>query len=194
MPTTTVPPPIPLDCAAAGREWAHRLGENQFVTVSDQRHTRECSAQIANAVVGYYQQRCEAEWAPSESSNLAYNRERLRYYEQKQAAYPGEREQMVSFYRGLIARSEEQTAAAKKRVAQTCTGLARANAGLFSVGGSPATVARSGPPPAAPSSPPGGYNEQGCPKGEWVNGYTRKDGTRVQGYWRNSGRDGCGGG
>lgn len=42
--------------------------------------------------------------------------------------------------------------------------------------------------------PPGGYNDQGCPKDQWTNGYTRKDGTYVNGYWHNSPTDGCGGG
>ena len=40
--------------------------------------------------------------------------------------------------------------------------------------------------------PPGGYNDEGCPKDQWVDGYTRRDGTRVRGHWRNSGNDGCG--
>ena len=42
--------------------------------------------------------------------------------------------------------------------------------------------------------PPGGYNGAGCPRDQWVNGYFRKDGTYVDGYYRNSPTDGCGGG
>lgn len=41
---------------------------------------------------------------------------------------------------------------------------------------------------------PGGYNDQGCPRDQWVEGYVRDDGTRVDGYYRNSPHDGCGGG
>jgi hypothetical protein len=45
-----------------------------------------------------------------------------------------------------------------------------------------------------PSPPPGGYNDQGCPRDQWTNGYIRKDGTYVNGYWHNGPNDGCGGG
>jgi hypothetical protein len=39
-----------------------------------------------------------------------------------------------------------------------------------------------------------GLNDVGCPKNQWVSGYTRADGTYVAGYYRNSPSDGCGGG
>ena len=35
------------------------------------------------------------------------------------------------------------------------------------------------------------YNDAGCPKNQWVNGYTRSDGTYVNGYYRNSPSDNC---
>jgi hypothetical protein len=38
---------------------------------------------------------------------------------------------------------------------------------------------------------PGGYNDAGCPKNQWVSGYFRSDGTYVGGYWRNSPNDSC---
>lgn len=42
--------------------------------------------------------------------------------------------------------------------------------------------------------PPGGYNSSGCPRDQWTNGYTRSNGTHVDGYYHNSPYDGCGGG
>lgn len=54
------------------------------------------------------------------------------------------------------------------------------------------------PPPSytyeSPSYPPGGFNDQGCPRDQYVNGYYRSNGTYVEGYYRNSPHDGCGGG
>jgi hypothetical protein len=49
------------------------------------------------------------------------------------------------------------------------------------------------PPAPAPitTAAPGGVNEAGCPKDQWVNGYYRSDGTYVSGYWRNSPTDSC---
>lgn len=41
--------------------------------------------------------------------------------------------------------------------------------------------------------PLGGYNDAGCPRDQWVNGYHR-GGSYVEGYFRNSPTDGCGGG
>lgn len=35
------------------------------------------------------------------------------------------------------------------------------------------------------------YNDVGCPKNQYVNGYYRSDGTYVNGYWRNSPHDNC---
>jgi hypothetical protein len=40
----------------------------------------------------------------------------------------------------------------------------------------------------------GDLNDVGCPKNQWVSGYYRADGTYVDGYFRNSPSDGCGGG
>jgi hypothetical protein len=37
-----------------------------------------------------------------------------------------------------------------------------------------------------------GYNDEGCPQTEWVEGYTKANGTVVDGYWRNPRDDGCG--
>jgi hypothetical protein len=48
------------------------------------------------------------------------------------------------------------------------------------------------PAPPRQSTVTHGYNDEGCPKNQFVSGYTRSDGTRVQGYWRNSSSDGCG--
>ncbi len=35
------------------------------------------------------------------------------------------------------------------------------------------------------------YNDVGCPKNQYVSGYTRSNGTYVQGYYRNSPSDDC---
>lgn len=50
--------------------------------------------------------------------------------------------------------------------------------------------------PSYPSSSSlsGGYNAAGCPRNQYVSGYTRSDGTYVDSYYRNSPNDGCGGG
>lgn len=42
-----------------------------------------------------------------------------------------------------------------------------------------------------PPYEPGDLNRAGCTVNQYVRGYTRSDGTRVSGYWRNSPSDSC---
>lgn len=209
-PSPAVEAPAPtssVDCQLIARDLATTLTNDRAAVVDPrERGARECRTQIEAAAYPHFLQTCEAQAASvsSTSSLEAYYRQQLATYEALQSErYPGEKAQWITFYRDALSSLKDSNASLQASASRQCEASARSQASLFAAG-IPTTVTgdhRSGarsatttPPATSPAGPSGGYNEQGCPKNQYVSGYTRKDGTRVEGYYRNSPSDGCGGG
>ncbi len=178
-----------------------------MTTPLDLSHRQRCRAEIEAAAYPVFQQTCVAEATSLGSSALEDSyRQRLAHYEALQTEqYPGEKAQWTTFYRNMLASREQSSARARASASRVCEASARSQASLLAAGlptsvsprgraTGPSSPTTSPPLTISPTNPAGGYNGQGCPKNQYVTGHTRRDGTYVEGYYRNSPSDGCGGG